>query len=116
MEALKAAVADRDLALTGQTNILVEEDLKRELARDEPYIALLRSLILQRDSFKPSAQQSMRAMLVRLRGLISTLKVEGSAGNQRAEIERKLAEDVFKRAQNLFNQQSTVNLKLKRYV
>lgn len=115
MEALKAAVADRDHALTGQINILVEEDLKRELARDGPYIGLLRSLALQRDSFKPSAQESMRAMLARLRTLISTLKAEGSAGNHRAEMERKLAEDVFKGAQNLFNQQSTVSLKLKRY-
>ena len=109
-------MADRDFALTGQTNILVEEDLKRQLARDEPYIALLRSLILQRNSFKPSAQESMRAMLARLRALISTLKIEGSAGNHRADMERKLAEDVFKKAQNLFNEHSTANLKLKRYV
>lgn len=116
MEALKAAIADRDFALTGQTNLLVEEDLKRALARDDPYIALLRSLILQRDSFKPSTQESMKSALTRLRTLISTLKIEGNAGNHRAEIEQKLAEDVFKRAQNLFNQQSTISLKLKRYV
>lgn len=116
MEALKAAVADRDFALTGQTNILIEEDLKRQLARDEPHIALLRSLILQQNSFKPSAQESMRAMLARLRALISTLKIEGSTGNHRAGMERELAEDVFKKAQALFNQHSTTNIKLKRYV
>ncbi|KAF8468979.1 SNF2 family N-terminal domain-containing protein [Kalaharituber pfeilii] len=114
MEALKTVVADREQALSGRRNMLVEEDLARALARDETYTDLLKKLIMQRNSFKPQLRQPMKALLSRLRTVIATLKSEEIHGNHRAEMERKLAEEVMKQAQATFNAQAKATSKLER--
>lgn len=106
-------IADREFALTGQSNILAQQDLQRALTRDEPYTVLLKNLIVERNTCKPHVTQPLRALLVRLRSIISTL---ANAGSHRSEMERTLAEDVLNKAQKILNVQSKANAKLKRYL
>jgi E3 ubiquitin-protein ligase SHPRH len=92
MEALRAAVADRHDALTGQSNFLIQEEMKVAVSNAKsgkgPLPKLLLDLLSVRSRLKPSQDiPSMRSLVTELRALSGALRWQGEEGSSRARAE-----------------------------
>ncbi|MCJ1282018.1 hypothetical protein MMC26_001341 [Xylographa opegraphella] len=89
MEALRAAVADRHDALTGQTNILIRGEMTTALQqaiRGEGHSPeLMQRLLKLRTRVKPGEKLgSIRSIITELRAIKTTLRGQEERGNSRA--------------------------------
>ncbi|KAA6416045.1 MAG: SNF2 family helicase [Lasallia pustulata] len=92
VEVLRAMVADRHDVLTGQSNMLVEHEMRfaqrqaMEGAGHSP--ELFKSLMTIRNNLKPSQHLgSMRGIIAELRALKAILRVQGEKASSRAVVE-----------------------------
>ena len=92
MEALRAVVADRHDALTGQSNTLIRGEMTTALQqaiRGEGHSPeLMQNLLNLRAKFKPKEELgSIRGIITELRAVKTTLRVQEEKGNSRAVAE-----------------------------
>lgn len=121
MEALRAVIADRHDALTGQTSYRTSVDIKRLKGLAEKNEGhnpeLTRSLLATREKIKPSAEMgSIRGILSELRTLATTLQSQVERGNRRAVAELALVEKQLEHTRNLSMEQSKALTGLERCV
>lgn len=112
---LRAAIADREEALTGQVNKLVEHEVKTSLryAKDGhgPDFKMLIELLQVRQRLKPKASRSgqrvnsVKAHLFELRSAFSKLKNDADRGSSRAKIELDIIDEQVKTTQNQLTKQ-----------
>lgn len=118
IQALRTAVADREDALTGQANKLVEHEVKTStrLAKDGegPFPEKLLELLHTRERLKPKSKtstlrpNSVRTALFELRSVSAKLRPDAERGSNRAMIELHIISEQIKTTQQQFNKQSTV--------
>ncbi|CAM1508475.1 Fc.00g053230.m01.CDS01 [Cosmosporella sp. VM-42] len=111
VQALRAAVADRQDAISGQVNELVKHETETAIrwARDGEGPAPEKTLELLhiRARIKPGSEySSMRGCLSKLRGLISKVAKDDSTGSSRAAIESQIAAKHLKHTQALLHEQN----------
>ncbi|KAI9772245.1 MAG: hypothetical protein M1840_000994 [Geoglossum simile] len=111
MEALRAAVADRHDALTGQTNFLVQEGVKFIVDNAKngkgPLPRLLLDLLAVRLRLKPGNDNpSMRSMVTDMRALSATLRWQGEGGSTRARAELAIVEKKLANFQTFMRNQT----------
>ena len=95
MDALRAIVADRYEALTGQNNILVDHEMKQALDQankgEGHSPELLKSLLFTRTKLKATDKvDSLRGIVTELRDLKTVLRSQVERGNTRATAEVSL--------------------------
>ena len=119
MEALRAMVADRHDALTGQTNLLITRDLNlafeqaREGAGHSP--ELLKQLLAVRATVKPRPHHgSIRAIISELRTLKMTLRGLEERGSTRASAEIAILNHALQNLQSDASEQAKVVTSLER--
>ncbi|KAH0566125.1 hypothetical protein GP486_000486 [Trichoglossum hirsutum] len=117
MEALRAAVADRHDVLTGQSNFLIQEEMKVAANNAKngkgPLPELLLNLLSVRSHLKPSQDiPSMRSLVADLRALSATLRWQEEEGSTRARAELAIAEKELSNFQGFLRDQmkTTANL------
>lgn len=115
--ALRAAIADRQDAISGQTNELIkhETETMMRLAKDGdgPAPEKFLELMQIRAHLKPGSEHcSMRGSLSRLRALISKLARDESTGSYRAEMEGKIATKHLKETHAFLTEQNKAALGL----
>lgn len=108
---LRCAIADRENAMSGQTNELVKHEAKTSLrlAKDGqgPYPEKLLQLFAQREEVKPQAQRSLRAAVWELRAASNRLRVDPS---NRAKLELEIITEQIKVTQKQLSEQQKVAL------
>ncbi|KAI9158762.1 ATP-dependent helicase [Paramyrothecium foliicola] len=114
--ALRAAIADRQEAITGQSNELIryETEAASKMAQegDGPAPELLIDLLKNRAAAKPqAARTTMRGAISHLRSLQSRL-TRNSVEKPREALEHKIASDQLKATQLLLNEQNKAILAL----
>ncbi|KAK1835366.1 putative ATP-dependent helicase IRC20 [Podospora conica] len=111
---LRCAVADREAAVTGHPNFLVEYETKAatELAKagGGPAPAELLALFAVREELKPECvvedpYTSLRGLLSELRSLLLKLRSDAANGKERAQIELAIAAGLQKSIQSLQSEQ-----------
>ncbi|KPM41645.1 hypothetical protein AK830_g4886 [Neonectria ditissima] len=111
VQVLRAVIADRQDAMSGQTNELIkhETETSLRLARDDdgPAPAKLIELMTIRAKIKPSST-SMRAAISEFRGLISKLTRDTTRG----EMERRIADRQLKATQAFLTEQNKAAIAL----
>jgi E3 ubiquitin-protein ligase SHPRH len=117
VQALRAVIADRHDALTGQENKLVEYEIKTTLrfAKDgegafpEKTIELLRT----RQQAKPTKEMgSVRGTVSELRALATSLRPDAENGNVRAQNEYAIVDKQLKAIQKMLSEQTTTTTAL----
>ena len=110
VQALRATVADRHDALTGQENLLIKNDVKTALklakegegAFPEKTIELLN----ERLQIKPTREMgSLRGIMTDLRGLVASLRPDAENGSIRAQNELAIVEKQLSLTQKQFSAQ-----------
>ena len=110
VQALRAAIADRHDALTGQENLLIKNDIKTALklakegegAFPEKTIELLNARL----QIKPTKEMgSLRGIVTDLRGLVTALKPDAENGSSRAQAELAIVEKQLGVTQKQFSEQ-----------
>lgn len=110
VQALRAAVADRHDALTGQENLLIRNDIKTALklakegegAFPEKTVDLLNTRL----QIKPTKEMgSLRGIVTDLRGLVTSLKPDAEGGSLRAQNELAIVEKQLSVIQKQFSEQ-----------
>jgi len=121
VQALRAAIADRHDALTGQDNQLVAYEVKATLrlakagegAFPEKTIALLDS----RAQVKPAKDLgSIRGIIAELRALATSLRPDAENGNVRAQNELSIVEKQLNATQKQFTEQTKATAALEKEV
>ena len=104
MEALRAVVADRHDALTGQSNVLIHHEIEfalqkaREGEGHSP--ELLKCLMAQRGKLKPDQSLgSIRGITTELRALKTTIRSRDGSGSSRATAEANIIDSVLQTLQ-----------------
>jgi E3 ubiquitin-protein ligase SHPRH len=119
VQALRAAVADRHDALTGQENLLVKNEAKVALkfAKDgagafpEKTIELLNA----RQQIKPTKDLgSLRGIVTDLRGLVTSLKPDAEGGSLRAQNELAIVEKQLSVTQKQLSEQTKATAALEK--
>ncbi|KAI9755427.1 MAG: hypothetical protein M4579_004284 [Chaenotheca gracillima] len=110
MEALRAVVADRHGALTGEVNLLIQEDMESALKQakrgDGHHPELLQSLLAIRESIKPTGDLgSFRETIASLRSSTASLRNQEKDGSHRARMELSIIEKQLKSLQAMFGEQ-----------
>lgn len=112
MTVLRACVADREDAFSGQTNELVRTEIKGsvDLAKEDegPDPQKLLQLVALRDQVKPRAGLSLRRVVADLRALSIKLRQEASSGSNRARMELDIVLEQLKGAQKQLTEQQKV--------
>ncbi|KAK2590922.1 hypothetical protein QQS21_011383 [Conoideocrella luteorostrata] len=113
---LRAAIADRQDAISGQTNELskheTETSLRLAKAGDGPAPEKMVEMLQKRAEIKPKMTHlSMRAAISEFRGLQSRLSRDAASGSREA-LEAKIASDQLKATQTLISEQNKVALAL----
>jgi len=111
VQALRAVIADRHDALTGQENKLVEYEVKTSLrlakegggAFPEKTIELLG---IRQQLKPPKAMGFVRGVVAEFRALSTTLRTDAENGNARAESELLIVEKQLKATQKLLSEQT----------
>ncbi|KAI9839654.1 MAG: hypothetical protein M1819_002280 [Sarea resinae] len=111
MTAIRAAVADRNDAITGQDNILIKEEMKSAMrsAKDGegPLPKLMQELLTKRAYLKPEEELgSLRGIVAGLRGLASTLRWQAEGGSSRASTELAIVEKHLQHLHRISNEQT----------
>jgi len=121
VQALRAAIADRHDALTGQENQLVLHEVKTaiRLAKDgegafpEKTLELLNA----RAQVKPTKEMgSIRKIIADLRALATSLRPDAENGSVRAQNELSIVERQLKATQKQFSEQTKVTAALEKEV
>ncbi|KAH8879624.1 hypothetical protein GQ53DRAFT_28282 [Thozetella sp. PMI_491] len=121
VEVLRAAVADRLAALTGQRNALVEHNAKNlvRMAGDEegPFPQKLLELFEIRDDIKPPMVEgdpltSLKGIISELRTLVVKLRHDAALGSTRASTEVTIAMNQLQLAQKQLSEQTKVTTQL----
>ena len=104
MEGLRALVADRHDALTGQSNVLINHEMAFALQKAEEGEGhsplLLQELLAIRDRLKPNPLLgSIRGITTDLRGLKTALKSQEERGSTRANAEIAILNSVLQNLQ-----------------
>lgn len=112
---LRCAIADRQAAVTGRLNFLVEHETKvaTQLAKhgDGPAPKELLALFAVREKLKPECvpedpYTSLRGLLSELRSLLLKLRSDAASGNERANVELSIAMQLQKLIQSLQAEQT----------
>ncbi|KAF2090657.1 hypothetical protein K490DRAFT_3522, partial [Saccharata proteae CBS 121410] len=116
---LRALVADRHLALTGQTNELVDHEMKfaSGLAdkKQGPCPELFLELRTTQEELRPGPNSgSLRNAIAELRSIATNLQWQADDGNARAKAEVAIAERQLKEAQKTLTAQSKVVAELEK--
>jgi E3 ubiquitin-protein ligase SHPRH len=105
MSVIRALLADRDQALTGRINSLIQRDMQTALARpSKVHNVLFRELMGLKDKANPllaGNNKNLRLLMNDLKALIANLKQEEERGSQRARLERGTAELEFNKLQKM---------------
>ncbi|KAK1760441.1 putative ATP-dependent helicase IRC20 [Echria macrotheca] len=119
LQVLRTALADRQAAITGQKNFLIEHEAKVaiRLARNSegPSPKKLLELFTLRSEVKPPfidgyPLNSLRGVVAELRGLLTRLGHDISAGSVRAASERAIVNNLLKFTQSQLGEQSKAAL------
>lgn len=106
---LRCAIADREEAMSGQTNELVKHEAKMHLrlAKDGegPFPERLLQLFAQREEVRPQAQLSLRAAVGELRTAANKLRVDPT---NRAKLELAIISEQMKATQKQLSEQQKV--------
>lgn len=121
VQALRAVIADRHDAITGQVNLLIAEEVKRvlRLAKkgEEAYPEkTIETLNIRQDIKPPAEMGSLRGIVADLRSLVHNLQIDADNGSLRAQSELAIAERQFKNAQEFLGQQLKANNGLEREI
>ncbi|OAA64523.1 SNF2-related protein [Niveomyces insectorum RCEF 264] len=118
---LKAAISDRQAALTGLAPsglALYEERLALRMATDGegPAPELMLRLFKEREAVLPATNdiKSLRVAVVDMRDIAARLRQQASAGNQRAQMELACMSRLLARAQDQQTRQLKVNAALEK--
>jgi E3 ubiquitin-protein ligase SHPRH len=111
VQALRAVVADRYDAITGQENALVKSEVRTSLKLAEEgggaFPEKTISLLTIRGQIKPPPELgSFRAIVADLRALATDLRVDAEGGSKRAEAELAIVEQERQRVQKQMTEQS----------
>jgi E3 ubiquitin-protein ligase SHPRH len=121
VQALRAAIADRHDALTGQENLLIKNDIRLALklakegegAFPEKTIELLNARL----QIKPTKEMgSLRGIVSDLRGLVTSLKPDAEGGNLRAQNELAIVEKQLSATQKQLNEQIKATVALEKEI
>ncbi|KAL2130802.1 hypothetical protein VTI74DRAFT_5930 [Chaetomium olivicolor] len=105
IQILRTALADRQAAITGQKNFLVEHEAtvaaRMAAQGDGPFPERFLELLQIRNTIKPPFVEgdpltSLRGLVSELRGLSAKLRHEAAAGNTRAAYELSVVSDLLK--------------------
>jgi E3 ubiquitin-protein ligase SHPRH len=121
VQALRAVIADRHDALTGQENKLVEYEVKQtlRLAKEGEGAAPEKALELLhiRQKLKPTKEAgSVRGIVAELRALISSLKPDADRGSARAQNELSIVEKQLGITQKQLSEQTKATTALEKEV
>jgi E3 ubiquitin-protein ligase SHPRH len=121
VQALRAAIADRHDALTGQENLLVKNDIRTalKLAKEGvgPFPEKTIELLNIRLQKKPKREMgSLRGIVTDLRALLTSLKPEAEGGNLRAQNEILIVEKQLSMAQKRFTEQMKATTALEKEI
>ena len=113
VQALRAGIADRQDALSGQTNELIKHETKVALTNAKSSIGpaplKLIELLAVREKIKPTpAQGSLRGAIGELRALLANLNRSSGAEGSRAIIEHSIVEEQLKATQAHLTAQTKV--------
>jgi E3 ubiquitin-protein ligase SHPRH len=119
VEALRAVIADRHDALTGQENQLVAHEVKTSLrlAKDGegPFPEKTLELLNARSQIKPTKEMgSIRGIVAELRALATSLRPDAENGSMRAQNELSIVEKQLKATQKQFSDQTKVTMALEK--
>jgi E3 ubiquitin-protein ligase SHPRH len=121
VEALRAVVADRHDALTGQENQLVAHEVKTTLrfAKEGggPFPEKTLELLNTRAQLKPTKEMgSIRAIVAELRALATSLRPDAENGSIRAENELSIVEKQLMATQKHLSEQNKVTAALEKEI
>jgi E3 ubiquitin-protein ligase SHPRH len=121
VQALRAAIADRHDALTGQENQLVSHEVKTtlRLAKDGegPFPEKTLELLNARTQIKPTKDMgSIRGIVAELRALSTALRSDAENGSMRAQNELSIVERQLQAIQKQFSEQTKVTAALEKEV
>ncbi|ROW02865.1 hypothetical protein VSDG_01658 [Cytospora chrysosperma] len=113
IQILRTAIADREDAMSGQTNELVKHEARiaGELARegDGPYPEKLLELFTERNNVKPPRHlRSLRAIVSDLRALSVKLRHDAANGSSRARLELEIVSEQLRATQRQLVEQQKV--------
>lgn len=117
LQILRTALADRQAAITGQRNFLVEHETKvaarMAVEGDGPFPEKFLELLKARETIKPPFDASdpltsMRGLVSELRGLSVKLRHEAATGSARARNEAVVVADLLKSMLSLQTEQTKV--------
>ena len=107
MEALRALLADRTDAISGQENMLIKQEMKGFLAKakegEGPAPELMLKLMAEREQKRVKVKEvgSLRGLLAEMRATISSLQWQEGNNQSRASQELAILEKVLKHVQQL---------------
>ncbi len=112
VQALRAVIADRHDALTGQENRLVDHEIKTALRMakdgDGPFPEKTIELFHTRKQAKPTKEMgSVRGTVSELRTLATSLRPDAENGNLRAQNEYAIVDKQLKAIQKMLSEQTT---------
>ena len=121
MQALRAAIADRHDALTGQENQLILHEVKTALRYakigDGPSPPLTLTLLNLRERLKPTKELgSIRGIAAELRALVQNLRLDADKGNGRAQNELAIVEKQLGACQKQLAEQTKANSGLEKEI
>jgi E3 ubiquitin-protein ligase SHPRH len=121
MEGLRVLFADRHDALTGQENLLINNEVKKDLALAEKGEGASPSLYIEimkkRDEIKPDTQLgSLRGIVSELRSMATSLDYQAKDGSQRARAELAIVNQVLRHASHISAEQSKTASRLEKEV
>ena len=117
--ALRAIVADRNLAVTGLSNELIDHEMKlaRQQAKDGEGHApeLMLKVMGIRDKLKPTIKDSsLKGVISAARSSVTTLQWQADGGNERARIELGIVERELSEIQEISSAESKALAELER--
>ncbi|KAG6357039.1 hypothetical protein INS49_014915 [Diaporthe citri] len=118
IQILRAAIADREDVVTGQTNELVEHEarvsLQQAFTGEGPFPEKVMELFAVRDRIKPKPDKetadlrSLRAVVAKLRTATVKLRHEVANGSNRAKLELDIVTEQLKTTQKQLSEQQKV--------
>lgn len=108
--ALRALIADRHAALTGEQNLFISEETQRALdTPDKIQADLFWQLLTRKDeNVQFGGLGDVRHHLSELRTLVNGLKADGKGGNGRAASEAQLAEPHLRTVQTMLSEHTKI--------
>jgi len=121
VQALRAVIADRHDALTGQENRLVEYEVKTTLRfakeGEGAFPEKTLELLSARQQMKPAKDMgSIRGIVAELRALATSLRPDAETGNVRAQNELAIVERQLASTQKQFSEQTKATTALEKEV